>query len=746
MAQIPKAFECPLSMDLLEDPVVDPEGYTFSKKEILKALAIKSESPITRKYLTPAMLKPNRAIADAIEEWRNNQTAQQLIQNGQNLNLPVLAPVTVVNPENYKLNIGANYHEDTLCVSVIPQEKGDFVGSDIVCVIDVSGSMSGEVNVKKETGAVERNGLSRLDIVKHAMKTIIKSLSNNDRLAIVKFTTNATTVMKLTNMTPQNQTSAIAKIDALVPENQTNIWDGLKMALDMFLNSNINANMRNSAIFLLTDGAPNMEPSRGHIPTLQRYIDTSGLNCCIHTFAFGCDDQLQSTLMRDISKIGLGTYSFIPDASLVGTVFVNSLSNLMITVGTNCVVSVTGNNSGTNKYIPLGNIQFGQPKNFIVSLANTGFNNDTKLDIKLSYFSPKLQKKDQLLIEFDIINTISDKGMVLTHRVRNELANIIEQAVKEHLDHTNKVAVKTYVDAIYKTIQVLTQNNVNNHNNKYIAYLNDLLKDVNGQITEALSRPDYYERWGRHYLPSIVDAHMNQVCKNFKDPGIQHFGGVLFNEVRDKIDDIFNNIPAPVPSIKVSESAYQSGAYTRVASMQTYNSSSNPCFHPNSLVKMADGSTVFIKDLKKGSLVKTSDTDKNNTAKVLHVVRSTTNGTADFVTISGKLRITPWHPIKQDNNWVFPSNVAATNNYYCNEVYNLVLSNGHTVFVDDVECITLGHGFTGEVIGHDYFGTQRVVDDIKKFEENESGQTVITSNYIKRDKETNLVVKITNQY
>ncbi|AYV76622.1 MAG: putative von willebrand factor type A domain protein [Terrestrivirus sp.] len=737
MAQIPKAFECPLSMDLLEDPVVDPEGYTFSKKEILKALAIKSESPITRKYLTPAMLKPNRAIADAIEEWRNNQTAQQLIQNGQNLNLPVLAPVTVVNPENYKLNIGANYHEDTLCVSVTPQEKGDFIGSDIVCVIDVSGSMSGEVNVKKETGTVERNGLSRLDIVKHAMKTIIKSLSNNDRLAIVKFTTNATTVMKLTNMTPQNQTSAIAKIDALVPENQTNIWDGLKMALDMFsASSNVNTNIRNSAIFLLTDGAPNIEPSRGHIPTLQRYIDKSGLTCCIHTFAFGCDDQLQSTLMRDISKIGLGTYSFIPDASLVGTVFVNCLSNLMITVATNCVVSVTGNNSGINKYVPLGNIQFGQPKNFIVPLAVTGFNNDTKLDIKLSYFSPKLQKKDQLLIEFDIHNTMSDKGLVLTHRVRNELANVVEQAIKEHLDHTNKITIKTYVDTIYKTIQVLTQNNVNNYNNKYIAYLNDLLKDVNGQITEALSRPDYYERWGRHYLPSIVDAHMNQVCKNFKDPGIQHFGGTLFNEVRDKIDDIFNNIPAPTPSIKVSESAYQSGAYTRVASMATYNTASNGCFYFMCPVEMADGTTKPIYHIKKGDYVKTNG---NTTAQVLYVTQIPNERLGKFVQVAPRLNITAWHPVKLNGSWVFPASVGESREMYGVAMYNLVLSNGHTVFVDGIECVTLGHGFTdNDVVKHEYFGTQRVIDDIKKLKE-ENGYVVINDNQFKRDPVTNRV-------
>ena len=41
----------------------------------------------------------------------------------------------------------------------------------------------------------------------------------------------------------------------------------------------------------------------------------------------------------------------------------------------------------------------------------------------------------------------------------------------------------------------------------YTKKFDGLLKDFEGQITEATSRQDWYNRWGRHYLPSLQRAH-----------------------------------------------------------------------------------------------------------------------------------------------------------------------------------------------------------------------------------------------
>eukprot|EP00957_Ditylum_brightwellii_P021274 1605115-Ditylum_brightwellii.AAC.1 len=52
-------------------------------------------------------------------------------------------------------------------------------------------------------------------------------------------------------------------------------------------------------------------------------------------------------------------------------------------------------------------------------------------------------------------------------------------------------------------------------------YIDSLCKDMEGQATEAVSKKEWYDRWGRHYLLSLGGAHQHQFCNNFKDPGVQ---------------------------------------------------------------------------------------------------------------------------------------------------------------------------------------------------------------------------------
>jgi len=96
--------------------------------------------------------------------------------------------------------------------------------------------------------------------------------------------------------------------------------------------------------------------------------------------------------------------------------------------------------------------------------------------------------------------------------------------------------------------------------------LGKLLEDINGQTTEALSRNDWYYKWGRHYLPSLAFAHKLQFCNNFKDVGIQGYGGVLFKTIRDVADDVFDRLPAPTPSVQ-----RQSVVVAAPVSMARYN-------------------------------------------------------------------------------------------------------------------------------------------------------------------------------
>jgi len=105
-----------------------------------------------------------------------------------------------------------------------------------------------------------------------------------------------------------------------------------------------------------------------------------------------------------------------------------------------------------------------------------------------------------------------------------------------------------------------------------------LNEDIQGQSSEALSRHEWYWRWGFHYLPSVVFAHKLQMCNNFKDPGVQHYGGDLFRSIRDEADDIFCKLPAPKPTARTynrtSTSSFSAGTSYAPVNMAAYNDAS----------------------------------------------------------------------------------------------------------------------------------------------------------------------------
>lgn len=208
----------------------------------------------------------------------------------------------------------------SVMVSIIPPESEERVPADICCVIDVSGSMAEPASIDGVEGA----GLSVLDVVKHSVKTIIATLKDGDRLAIVSYSSVATINLELTNMDEAGKNSALAILTNLYPSGSTNIWDGLLKGMEVM--SQQNSSVRNSAIFLLTDGVPNVLPAKGHIPSMVDYRDSHDgvYPATISTFGFGYS--LKSDLLNEIALEGRGSYSFIPDSGFVGTIFVNVIS------------------------------------------------------------------------------------------------------------------------------------------------------------------------------------------------------------------------------------------------------------------------------------------------------------------------------------------------------------------------------------------------------------------------------------
>jgi len=263
----------------------------------------------------------------------------------------------------------------------------------------------------------------------------------------------------------------------------------------------------------------------------------------------------------------------------------------------------------------------------------------------------------------------------------------------------------------------------------------DTNKDLLGQVKEAISDTASFARWGKHYLPSLAQAHLQQCCNNFKDPGVQRYGGKDFGEQRDIADEIFCKMPPPKPS--------HTPKAAPVASMNTYYNCSGGCFHGNCSIKMADGSSKPLREVRRGDQVLTG---AGAAATVACVTR--TRGVGKQMRLvrlpKTQLLATPYHPVRVGGTWSFPCSLAATRAVDCHAVFNLMLSGTHaSMVIEGVECVTLGHGLTGKVVGHAYFGDrQSVIADLEKMPGWTRGVVDLSAGDLVRDPKTNTVVGI----
>jgi hypothetical protein len=247
----------------------------------------------------------------------------------------------------------------------------------------------------------------------------------------------------------------------------------------------------------------------------------------------------------------------------------------------------------------------------------------------------------------------------------------------------------------------------------------------------------YFYRWGQFYLDQLSRSLNQQIKPNFKDTACP-FGGEIFINIVDKSSDIFDNLPPPNPS-------------GQPVQMSVYNNTNNGCFMGDSKVLMSDNTFKSIISLLPGDEIYTLS-DHNNangqqqTAKVIALVKIiSTNGMKNISCVD-KLRLTPWHPILYNNEWGFPNNFNSKENskeIVCDAVYNVVLTNGHTINVNNIWAVTLGHEFQNGILKHDYFGTKKIVKDLMNTPGWNNGHVVIYDNQFIRGNVSNQVVGIT---
>ena len=692
--EIPKEYLCPITLSIMKDPVIMSDGQTYERSAIEKALAVSPLSPITKQPLDMKDAKPNYNLKSLIEKFLKIGKIPEM-ETSAKINKNAIPDIDSFTAEVIPNPINKN--EVFVDLTITPKKIESRKPLFLISMIDVSGSMS--CSASNDMSGVEEAGFSRLALVKHSLKTVVSTLSENDMMCLITFSNKAVMQLEATNVDEKGKQNIFGKIENMKANGSTNIWDALRLGI---LVSQKYENY-NTCLMLFTDGEPNINPPLGIVPSLKEVLsDLKKINFTISTFAFGYN--VDSILMENIAKEGNGIYGFCPDCTMVGTIFVNFMSNILTTLESTMKIEVK--NKKLNKKFEIGGLYSGIPRHLGFFLDKSDFKNT---NIKLF-----LGEKEKNEIKNIDLTTINDDIMNQYFRLRliNLLEEIIASKNKDPKNSLNKV--QNLFDEI---------NKVENKTEFMKNLLIDLIdEDANhGQVEKAV-KVEYYKKWGLKYLLSFLRFHVMEQCGNFKDQSLKFYSNKDFEKMQKSGNKIFISLPAPESDIESGHNITQANF-----SHLCYNAYGG-CFTGNAFVELKNGKKR-VKHLRKGDVL-------SNGAEVVCVVENKINKIENVVCIND-VCFSLYHPIELKGKWVFPCQYYKVEQKFVDSWYNLVLKKKHEIVLNGTKAITLGHNRTEGILKHPYFGTNKVIEALMKYNTYESG--FVSCSNLKVHRKNNLI-------
>lgn len=229
---------------------------------------------------------------------------------------------------------------------------------DLVCVLDVSGSMAGD-NIR---------------LVKESMKFVVNQLGDEDRLGIVTFGSRVDLVSELLNMTPVNKSTTLDTITKIGTHGCTNLSGGLFKGLSLLLERATTNPV--STVILFTDGDAN-----------EGIIDADKLVCGINSykkqgnmenvsiFSFGFGTSHKAQFLQSISNTGTGAYYYIDNQDNITTAFKGCITGLMSVIAQdiNVVIRSLSPDKDTVKCVSISDSKIrsnSTPNRFVFSLGD----------------------------------------------------------------------------------------------------------------------------------------------------------------------------------------------------------------------------------------------------------------------------------------------------------------------------------------------------------------------------------------
>ena len=463
-------------------------------------------------------------------------------------------------------------NNDKILCTIIPSISGQKKPVNVIISYDRSYSMS---NAANPNGDEITKYYSKNDLGKHSMSIVINSLGPNDTIQIITYDSVVETVLTRTAMNDSGKILALDSIKKIEPRGCTELWKGLKAAMDAAL---ITSNqLGDSTVIMITDGEPSNSPVEGEVETLKNYRKETHNNCRLHTIGIGYD--IKSKLLADLTDNGQfgGSFIFIPDGSMMITSWVNLLANEKNIIGKNLTININ------ETILNLGTIKYGQNKTFLVNSSE--FKNITSI---------QYDSMNNTIIHIPITDTISkNNNNVIFEVVRTKILKAMNDILK-----FSSLDINKSLDILRASVSEAFEM-IDSH---------PIIDDMVGEISLGFQSNATVKKWGAHYIRSLITAHTNRDCLNFKDPGLKIYESDMIKKTREEVDAIANAIEVPQPSIRMYTSSSNGNQYTTQTVSQfdfqsSYNNASGGCFGADGTIILKNGTFKFIKDLKKGDIL-----------------------------------------------------------------------------------------------------------------------------------------------
>ena len=311
------------------------------------------------------------------------------------------------------------------------------ISADLICVIDISGSMMGD----------------KIYQVRESLKILVDMMDQNDRIALVLFDNKGELYYDLNFLTKDNKShlkNLIEKIDA---RGGTNIATGLEVAVNILIkekNKSQNDEGRSSSVLLLSDGCDNYLDDIQLGEKLKSLTKGQGLSFTLNTFGYGYDHDPK--IMNKLANLRDGSFFLVEDYNKVGEYLVSVLGGCISMISKNSQIEVDLLNQNC-KIVKL----FGESNLFSYELKQYHFKNkmlqfisgkeytfvleiqldesnikpgDELLDINFTY--EDITTKETIKLNSKYIYQIKDLQFAKANEeyIRSQVYDVLERAVK----------------------------------------------------------------------------------------------------------------------------------------------------------------------------------------------------------------------------------------------------------------------------------------------------------------------------